>query len=289
MSDRRSNPVDCAAMTARTLTIVLPAYNEAERIGPALDELFGYLRPARRRGARRRPGLGRAPGDGSRSSSSTTAAPTAPPTSSARPERRRRRGRATLSVLVGARTAARARRSGRDARGRRRPRRLRRRRHGDAARPAPAARRGARRRTTSRSAAGSSPTARTCARRQPRYRRLLGKAFHLLASIWVVGPVKDTQCGFKGFTRDAAHDLFARQQITQHRLRRRADLSSPAGAATASRSCRSAGATGAARGCGPGPASRCASRGTCSGSRCIHRRVARRVESASLAEPPASR
>ena len=48
---------------------------------------------------------------------------------------------------------------------------------------------------------------------QPWYRRMLGKAFHLLASVWVVGPVKDTQCGFKGFTRDAAHDLFARQQI----------------------------------------------------------------------------
>jgi len=48
---------------------------------------------------------------------------------------------------------------------------------------------------------------------QPIYRRLLGKAFHLLASIWVVGPVQDTQCGFKGFTRAAAHDLFARQQI----------------------------------------------------------------------------
>src|SRR5690349_6083077 len=30
-------------MTARTMSIVLPAYNEAERIGPALDELFGYL------------------------------------------------------------------------------------------------------------------------------------------------------------------------------------------------------------------------------------------------------
>ena len=48
---------------------------------------------------------------------------------------------------------------------------------------------------------------------QPAYRRLLGRAFHLLASIWVVGPVKDTQCGFKGFTRDVAHDLFARQQV----------------------------------------------------------------------------
>ena len=49
---------------------------------------------------------------------------------------------------------------------------------------------------------------------QPRYRRLLGKAFHVLASIWVVGPVEDTQCGFKGFSRAAARDLFARQRIT---------------------------------------------------------------------------
>jgi dolichyl-phosphate beta-glucosyltransferase len=48
---------------------------------------------------------------------------------------------------------------------------------------------------------------------QPWYRRTLGKAFHVLASLWVVGPVKDTQCGFKGFTRAAAEDLFGRQQI----------------------------------------------------------------------------
>ena len=51
-------------------------------------------------------------------------------------------------------------------------------------------------------------------RSQPLYRRLLGRAFRKLASIWVVGPVQDTQCGFKGFTRAAAQDLFARQQIT---------------------------------------------------------------------------
>src|SRR4051812_13055982 len=37
----------------QTLTIVLPAYNEAERIDPALDELFGYLA---RRGLRARDG-----------------------------------------------------------------------------------------------------------------------------------------------------------------------------------------------------------------------------------------
>jgi dolichyl-phosphate beta-glucosyltransferase len=48
---------------------------------------------------------------------------------------------------------------------------------------------------------------------QPGYRRLLGRAFHLFASIWVVGPVEDTQCGFKGFTRAAAHDLFTRQRV----------------------------------------------------------------------------
>jgi len=49
---------------------------------------------------------------------------------------------------------------------------------------------------------------------QPGYRRLLGKVFHVLASIWVAGPVQDTQCGFKGFSRAAARDLFARQQVT---------------------------------------------------------------------------
>ena len=27
-----------------SITLVLPAYNEAERIGPALDELFNFLR-----------------------------------------------------------------------------------------------------------------------------------------------------------------------------------------------------------------------------------------------------
>ena len=48
---------------------------------------------------------------------------------------------------------------------------------------------------------------------QPRYRRALGKAFHVLASAWAAGPVQDTQCGFKGFRREAAHDLFAAQVI----------------------------------------------------------------------------
>jgi dolichyl-phosphate beta-glucosyltransferase len=38
--------------------------------------------------------------------------------------------------------------------------------------------------------------------------------FHMAASAWVAGPVQDTQCGFKGFTRAAAQDLFERQKVT---------------------------------------------------------------------------
>lgn len=49
---------------------------------------------------------------------------------------------------------------------------------------------------------------------QPAYRRLLGRIFHTLASIWVVGAVHDTQCGFKGFRRAAAREVFSRQVVT---------------------------------------------------------------------------
>lgn len=45
---------------------------------------------------------------------------------------------------------------------------------------------------------------------QPAYRRLLGRAFRLLAGAWVTGDIPDTQCGFKGFSRDAARDIFGR-------------------------------------------------------------------------------
>lgn len=48
---------------------------------------------------------------------------------------------------------------------------------------------------------------------QPLHRRLLGRVFHALAAFWVTGPVPDTQCGFKGFRRAAAHDLFSIQKI----------------------------------------------------------------------------
>jgi dolichyl-phosphate beta-glucosyltransferase len=49
---------------------------------------------------------------------------------------------------------------------------------------------------------------------QPFHRRALGKGFHTLAGAWVTGSVPDSQCGFKGFRRIAGQDLFARQQIT---------------------------------------------------------------------------
>ncbi len=51
-------------------------------------------------------------------------------------------------------------------------------------------------------------------RTQPGLRRLLGKVFHALSAVWVTGPVRDTQCGFKGFSRAAARDLFEQQVIT---------------------------------------------------------------------------
>jgi dolichyl-phosphate beta-glucosyltransferase len=49
---------------------------------------------------------------------------------------------------------------------------------------------------------------------QPRFRRTVGKVFRFAAQLWVTGPVRDTQCGFKGFTRSAAHDLFGHLRIT---------------------------------------------------------------------------
>ncbi len=49
---------------------------------------------------------------------------------------------------------------------------------------------------------------------QPPLRRLLGRTFRFAARLWVTGPVDDTQCGFKGFRARVARDLFSRQRIT---------------------------------------------------------------------------
>jgi len=202
-------------MGPRSLTIVLPAYNEAARIGPGLDELFGYLR---RRGEQARDG---APGsshlpteirvlvvdDGSTDGTAEIAR--------ARPEATTNGtgGVPLLSVLSlphGGKGAA--VKAGMlavetdlgiftDA---------------DMATPPDQipllvtaledhdVALGSRIQADGKDMRGT----------QPIYRRSLGKAFHVFASFWVVGHVQDTQCGFKGFTREAAHDLFADQRIT---------------------------------------------------------------------------
>lgn len=199
--------------TAKTLTIVLPAYNEAGRIEPALDELFGYLR---RRGESARdgvPGAARLPDriqvlvvdDGSTDGTADLVR--------ARPEMTDPHAGADLEVItVGHGGKGAAVRSGMlhatsdllvfaDADMATPP---------DMLVPLVAALDGA------EVALGSriQPDGSDMRKSQPRYRRLLGKAFHFLASIWVVGPVQDTQCGFKGFRRETAHDLFGRQRIT---------------------------------------------------------------------------
>jgi dolichyl-phosphate beta-glucosyltransferase len=196
-----------------SLTLVLPAYNEAERIGPALDELFGYLR---RRDARARDG---APGaaalperievlvvdDGSEDDTAGIV--------EARPEaagsiegvqlhvRRVPHGGKGAAVRAGMLAATGDLVVFTDA---------------DLATPPDQIPLLVAALADHDVALGSriQPNGSDMRATQPGYRRLLGKLFHLLASVWVVGPVQDTQCGFKGFRREAAQDLFARQRVT---------------------------------------------------------------------------
>jgi dolichyl-phosphate beta-glucosyltransferase len=195
------------------LTLVFPAYNEAERIGPALDELFGYLR--RRGGAGRdgAPGPSAMPDDievlvvddGSTDDTVRIVED--------RPEAHGEMPGIKLHVLRvphGGKGAA--VRAGMLAAG------------GDVivfadadmATPPDQIPLLLAALTDHDVALGSriQPDGSDMRASQPLYRRLLGKAFHGLASIWVVGPVQDTQCGFKGFSRAAARDLFERQRIT---------------------------------------------------------------------------
>jgi dolichyl-phosphate beta-glucosyltransferase len=196
-----------------TLTLVLPAYNEAARIEPALNELFGYLG---RRGERARygsPGAGLLPeridvlvvDDGSIDATADLV--------KARPEIGGSIPGITLSLISvphgGKGAAVRAGMLASvgdlvvfsDA---------------DMATPPDQLPLIVAALADHDVALGSriQPDGSDMRATQPMYRRLLGKAFHGLASVWVVGPVQDTQCGFKGFTRAAAHDLFARQQVT---------------------------------------------------------------------------
>jgi dolichyl-phosphate beta-glucosyltransferase len=48
---------------------------------------------------------------------------------------------------------------------------------------------------------------------EPSLRHVMGRVFNWLVRVLAVPGIRDTQCGFKGFQRAAARDLFARQQI----------------------------------------------------------------------------
>ena len=198
---------------ARTLTIVLPAYNEEERLGPALDELFGYLR---RRGAAGRDG---APGAASLpatvdvlvvddgSTDRTAEIVRARPESKADGEGPRLtlvtvpHGGKGAAVRAGMLAAAGDLVIFADA---------------DMATPPDQIPLLVEALRDHDVALGTriQPDGSDMRRSQPGYRRLLGRVFHVFASIWVTGPVRDTQCGFKGFTRAAAQDLFGQQLVT---------------------------------------------------------------------------
>ena len=202
-------------MTPQSLTVVLPAFNEEGRLGPALDELFGYLG---RHGAHGRDGAPGAAGlpadirvlvvdDGSTDDTASLmrARPEMVPSEGARHPQL-----SLLSAPHGGKGAA--VRAGvlhadgelivfADA---------------DMATPPDQIPLLVAALSDHDLALGSriQPDGSDMRASQPLYRRLLGRVFHLLASAWAVGPVQDTQCGFKGFTREAAHDLFSRQVIT---------------------------------------------------------------------------
>jgi dolichyl-phosphate beta-glucosyltransferase len=190
-------------MPKRTLTVVLPAYNEANRIGPALDELFGYLR--RRDFGPAADLLARVDvlvvDDGSTDGTAELV----------RARREAAAGELTvLGIPHGGKGAA--VRAGMlaaqtdliifsDA---------------DLATPPDMLPLLVEALERSPVALGSriQRDGTDMRKSQPWQRRMFGKVFRSLASVLAVDGVKDTQCGFKGFTRAAAHDLFGMQRIT---------------------------------------------------------------------------
>lgn len=192
-----------------SVTLVLPAYNEASRLGAALDELFGYLCGAGsvREGGQPASAMGRVEvlvvDDGSTDETAALV--------EARPEARgagnaqlrllrRPHGGKGAAVRAGMLVAENDYVIFADA---------------DLATPPDQLPLLTEALAANDIALGSRvhPDGSDRRRTQPLHRRLLGRAFHALAAAWVTGPVPDTQCGFKGFRRSVAHDLFARQHI----------------------------------------------------------------------------
>ena len=191
------------------LTIVVPAYNEAARIGPALDELFGWLRlggPARSGGR----SSDESPSwdvlvvdDGSEDETVdlVEARPEAQPgPDGAAPQlrvlRRRHAGKGA-AVTAGVLAAEGDLIVFTDA---------------DMATPPDQIPLLTGALATVDVALGSriQPDGSDRRASQPAYRRLLGRIFRLLAGAWVTGDVPDTQCGFKGFRRAAGQEIFGR-------------------------------------------------------------------------------
>ena len=50
-------------------------------------------------------------------------------------------------------------------------------------------------------------------KRQPLYRQVFGRVFNLLLRMTLGLPYKDTQCGFKAFSRPVGEAVFSRQMI----------------------------------------------------------------------------
>jgi dolichyl-phosphate beta-glucosyltransferase len=199
----------------RSLAIVLPAFNEEARLGPALDELFGYLKRHGAQGRDGAPGAAALPADvrvlvvDDGSSDRTAALVTARPEAVA-PGGSEVPQLALLSIPHGGKGAAvRAGMLAADAD-------LLVFADADMATPPDQLPLLVAALADHDLALGSriQPDGSDMRASQPLFRRVLGRTFHILASAWAVGPVQDTQCGFKGFTLEAAHDLFARQAIT---------------------------------------------------------------------------
>ena len=196
-------------MADQSLTIVLPAYNEEARLGPALDELFGYLHRRGDQGRDGRPGAQALPAeihvlvvdDGSTDGTADLVRARAELASGEMELLAVPHGGKGAAVRAGMLAARGDLVVFADADMATPP---------DELVPLVAALRDA------DAAYGSriQPDGSDMRKSQPPWRRTLGKTFHLLASVWVVGPIQDTQCGFKGFHREVAQDVFARQLVT---------------------------------------------------------------------------